>query len=325
MSSSSTASRLEALQGLIGAKSAVRGFSRPDSGAHAVLLYGLEGSGKRTLARELARAWLCKANTGEGACGVCQACQAFDRGNLSDFLKIVPEGKSGIIKLGQITEGDQPGDRAFVPLRSFLRTGPLLAKAKVVLIEQADRMNASAANALLKTLEEPEDYGKLILTTDSVGGVLPTILSRCVAVSCDLPVDRDPDVSEEAWALARGAPGKAKAIAANWDAYRDLLGLVDTLLTAKPHLALALSERFQEIAEKLEEDENAQKRQEQSEGLRALAEALRYRGAPPAWIHRVVRAHAWVSGNTNAPLVFDALFVNLLQSPSAGTEDAARR
>jgi hypothetical protein len=39
----------------------------------------------------------------------------------------------------------------------------------------------------------------------------------------------------------------------------------------------------------------------------------------------VVRAHAWVSGNTNAPLVCDALFVNLLQSPSTGTEDAVRR
>ena len=182
-----TLRRLEALQGLEGAKRLVLGLATGASGVHAVLLYGAPGGGTTALAGVLAQAWLCTQPGPAGACGVCQSCRAFEREKNADLLDLRPEGKSRILKLGAIVSQNPADDDYPTPLKPFFRTGTLYARHKVAVLHDAERMNGAASNALLKTLEEPHPHAKLILTTTSVGTLLPTIRSRCLAVACALP------------------------------------------------------------------------------------------------------------------------------------------
>ena len=100
-----TIERLDGLIGLEHAKALVRRLSVGDSKSHAVLFYGPDGAGKTQLAGILAQAWLCKAPTSEGACGICGSCQASIRGNHPDLLIIEPLPPSHIIRLAAVTGG----------------------------------------------------------------------------------------------------------------------------------------------------------------------------------------------------------------------------
>lgn len=98
-----------------------------------------------------------------------------------DFRLLAPE--QGVIPVDEVRR-----------LTAFAQRAPQLASAKVALIEDADRMNLNAANALLKSLEEPPADTYLILTSQRVGALLPTVRSRCQKVV----VDRD-IAAAEAW------------------------------------------------------------------------------------------------------------------------------
>jgi len=298
----------------------VRQLAIGEAGVHAVLLYGPTGSGKGELATALAQAWLCRQPTAEGADGECRACGAFERGNSSDFLRISPGGKSNLIRLASINPvhpDPRPEEEQTVPLKEFFRTSPLMSRHKVALIENAHRMNADASNALLKTLEEPHPHAKIVMTTDSVGGVLPTILSRCLAVACELPTEEElrrqfPEATEDDLRLSEGAPGRLRQILDRKDRYRRLADFARRLPHRKPGEALAVGDEFRAICEGLDAGGGA--RNANAEGLDLLAAFLaREPSADPRWTHLTIEAHRRILQNGSPGIVFDSLFSSMLR------------
>ncbi len=141
--------------------------------AHAYLFAGPDGIGKRLMAMALARAIVCEEQRG---CGNCLACRKIDHQNHPDLHILEPDGKA--IKIEQI--------RAF---QRELNFKPLEAPRKICIIEQADTMTVGAANALLKTLEEPRGDTLLVLLSSQPNRLLETIRSRCQP----LPFNRHPN------------------------------------------------------------------------------------------------------------------------------------
>lgn len=141
--------------------------------AHAYLFSGPEGVGKRLMALALARAIVCSEQRG---CGNCLPCRKIDHQNHPDLHILEPDGNS--IKIEQV--------RSF---QKDLNLKPLEAPRKICLIKQADSMTIGAANALLKTLEEPRGDTLLILLTAQPNKLLATIRSRCQP----LPFTRHPN------------------------------------------------------------------------------------------------------------------------------------
>lgn len=131
--------------------------------AHAYLFEGPEGIGKRLMALALARALLCKTGTG---CGDCPPCRKVDHNNHPDIHLLDAEG--AVIKIDQV--------RA---LQQELALRPLEGRYKLCLIDGAEKFNPAAANALLKTLEEPQPNTVIILLSSHPESLLTTIRSRC--------------------------------------------------------------------------------------------------------------------------------------------------
>ncbi|HVT13959.1 MAG TPA: hypothetical protein VHE55_16975 [Fimbriimonadaceae bacterium] len=309
--SSSTASELAELPGLESAKRVVLGLIS-GSAVQAVLFYGMRGSGKNRLAQILAKAWLCRQPTKEGACGECQACLAFDRKRSADYLEIEPVGASRIIRLGAISPTSPEDDDYPIPAQMFLRTPPLAARSRVVSISEAERLNPRAANSLLKTLEEPPPYARFILLTESVGAILPTVLSRCLAVACEVPAGL---VGFEDWALsvAGGAPGRARELQDHAAIYRRIYEFAVSLPRRSPAEALLAAEQFTALADSLQAARKLAARAADAEALQVLAAA--YRALPdarPAALQAMTETHRRILGNANAGSAFDALFATVV-------------
>jgi DNA polymerase-3 subunit delta' len=144
--------------------------------AHASLLFGEQGLGKRTFAFAAARLLLCDQPSDSSPCGSCPNCRFSANDNHPDLLRVAPEDGSKILKVDQV--------RA---LGAFTDKTAHSAGRKVVIIEQSDSLNINAANALLKTLEEPAGDTVLLLLSDKPGSLMPTIRSRCQRVSFVTP------------------------------------------------------------------------------------------------------------------------------------------
>lgn len=181
---------------------------------HALLLTGPAGMGKRLFGEALAQALLCESRQEGGGCGACRGCHLLATGSHPDFLRIEPEEEGKEIGISRIRDAAE-----FQALKA--QFGPY----KVLLLHPADRLTANAANALLKTLEEPTAGTVLILVTDRGNALLPTIRSRCQSIAFRPELVR-PEV--EAWlqprlpdssslplllTLADGAPFQAIAFA----------------------------------------------------------------------------------------------------------------
>jgi len=143
--------------------------------AHAYLLSGPSGVGKERLALFLSKILLCDVPDIEKdpplPCGKCPGCRKVDRAIHPDLAIVRPDG--AMIKIQQIRE-----------LQRRLAYPPLEARRRVCVIAQAERMNPEAANALLKTLEEPTPGTHHLLTASSAGNLLPTVVSRCQTLRC---------------------------------------------------------------------------------------------------------------------------------------------
>lgn len=131
--------------------------------AHAYLFEGPDGIGKKMMARAFARVLFCQNGTG---CGECPACLKVDNHNHPDMHLLEADGAA--LKIAQIRS-----------LQQELSLRPLEGNYKVCLIDGAEHFTNGAANALLKTLEEPQPGTLIILLTSQPERLLPTIRSRC--------------------------------------------------------------------------------------------------------------------------------------------------
>ena len=160
---------------------------------HALLLQGPSGLGQYTLGLELARAWLCEAPQAQGACGQCPSCHAIAVRTHADLCVLMPE--TTMMALGwPLSEKAQQDidDKKRKPSKEirvealrdaveFAQRTSSRGRGKVVLVYPAERMNTIAANALLKTLEEPVGEVRFLLASEAAHQLLPTIRSRCLS------------------------------------------------------------------------------------------------------------------------------------------------
>lgn len=142
---------------------------------HAILLNGLEGIGKFDFAYNFAQNLLCQ-HSDEDNCGNCNSCKLLQAGNHPDLFIIQPEPKAKNIKIDQIR--DLIGD---------LNNTAQQCGRIVVVINHADLLNTAAANALLKTLEEPAVNVFIILTAHNLSALPATIRSRCQIINMPTP------------------------------------------------------------------------------------------------------------------------------------------
>jgi len=194
---------------------------------HALLLQGPSGLGQYTLGLELARAWLCEAPQAQGACGQCPSCHAIAVRTHADLCVLMPE--TVMMALGwPLSEKAQQDidDKKRKPSKEirvdalrdaveFAQRTSARGRGKVVLVYPAERMNAIAANALLKTLEEPVGQVRFILASEAAHQLLPTIRSRCLSHTLAWPAPQEAQAwlsdqmpAEDAQVLLRAAGGR---------------------------------------------------------------------------------------------------------------------
>jgi DNA polymerase III subunit delta' len=149
---------------------------------HAYLITGPEHIGKTTLARTFAQALNCEKPAANRPCGACRSCRLIAQDHHPDVHLLLPEvsgrGKP-LIKVDQIRE-----------LQRHLQLSTLEGRYRVAILKQFDAANPSAANAFLKTLEEPPPSVVLLLTAADADSLLPTISSRCRTINLR-PMDRE--------------------------------------------------------------------------------------------------------------------------------------
>ncbi len=137
--------------------------------SHAYLFTGPSGVGRRTLALRFAQALLCPSPLSPGEpCGQCRTCRQIEAMQYPDLTPVQAEKEGGVLKVEQVRE-----------VRQLLSLKPYQGRYRVALFLRFEEANASAANALLKTLEEAPQHALLLLTADTPESLLPTIVSRC--------------------------------------------------------------------------------------------------------------------------------------------------
>jgi DNA polymerase-3 subunit delta' len=158
-------------------------LARGDRLPHALLLRGREGIGKLAFAEAVVRALLCESpQAGGRACGQCAACAWMEQGSHPDFRRLVPESVTEAVEAEQRGE-KKPSEQIRIEqvreIGDFIVLTSHRGGAKVVLIHPAEALNANAANALLKNLEEPPPRTTFLLVAHRWHQLLPTIRSRC--------------------------------------------------------------------------------------------------------------------------------------------------
>ncbi len=133
--------------------------------SHSYLFIGIEGIGKKMIAKEFAKMLLC-TDINKG-CNKCKSCIEFETNNNPDFKIIEPDGNS--LKIEQIRE-----------FQAKVYEKPIISTRKVYIIDDSDKMTIEAQNCLLKTLEEPPEYVTIILIGSNENSFLSTIKSRCM-------------------------------------------------------------------------------------------------------------------------------------------------
>ncbi|MBK9116238.1 MAG: DNA polymerase III subunit delta' [Betaproteobacteria bacterium] len=174
---------------------------------HALLVAGPRGIGKRTLALEFARSLLCEAPAADGlACGACASCGYVAAGQHPDLQVVEP---FTVDDDGEVKALDAiPVDRIRALIDWALLSGHR-GRAKVAVVVPAEALNAAAANALLKTLEEPPAGTFLLLVSHQPGRVPATLRSRCRRFPAPQP---DGDAALH-WLEAQGVPDPAAVLA----------------------------------------------------------------------------------------------------------------
>lgn len=212
---------------------------------HALLFAGPDGVGKRTFALELAKAVTCARPTDGDACGTCESCRRADAGEHADIRVYVPDGT--FHKIAQMRE-----------LAREAQYRPFENRRRVLVVDAAHKMRDEAANAILKTLEEPPPSTLIILVTDQPYALLGTIRSRCQIMRF-APIEPDAierflsaryrRPADETRLLSRVAAGRiGRALSLDLSVYRDrrkeMLGLVEILASGGDRLRLMKAAQF---------------------------------------------------------------------------------
>jgi DNA polymerase-3 subunit delta' len=217
--------------------------------SHALLVQGPAGVGQLELAVKLAQSWLCEASApGAPACGQCASCRLFASGTHPDFQLLLPEAleersrealglpyEEPDAKAGKAKPSREIKVEAVRRLLSFAQATSARGRAKAVVIFPAEALNGVAANALLKTLEEPSGLLRFALATHDSASLLPTIRSRCQPLPLPLPAHD----AALAWLAAMGVDGADGLLAATGGRPQQALawfnaGLTDAAWQALP-------------------------------------------------------------------------------------------
>ena len=200
--------------------------------SHAYILSGEEGSGRSSLAFCFAKTLQCEEG-GTDSCDNCTSCHQMDTGNHPDVI-FVSHAKPNLISVDEIRE----------QVVNSMDIKPYSSRYKIFIIKDCEKMNDQAQNALLKTIEEPPEYGIIILITNNPDKLLPTIRSRCIEIATK-PV-REKDIkdyltntcgidserAEFAIEYAQGNLGKAISLATN----EEYQGLINSVIELETHI-----------------------------------------------------------------------------------------
>jgi DNA polymerase-3 subunit delta' len=191
--------------------------------SHAYIFEGPKGSGKRDLASAFAKSLQCEAN-GDQACGECISCRVFESGNHPDIIYVAPAGGTKSIGVDDVRE----------QVNRNMGIKPFKYRYKIFFVDNASTMTPAAQNAMLKNVEEPEEYGIFLFMADNLAAFLPTVLSRCVVYKLrpladsaiekqliDLGTDREK--ARLAACFAQGNLGRAKEITSS-EAFMEMRG-----------------------------------------------------------------------------------------------------
>ena len=200
---------------------AVAAMVRGQASPHAILLVGPTGVGKTTLALDLAAGLLCEAEAKARPCRECRSCRMVEHDGHPDLHRLAPVGPGRQVGIG----GPEARYRGVRDVIAELALMPVEGRARVAIIEGAERMNEDAQSALLKTLEEPPAGVVIVLCADQETRLLPTVRSRCARIRLGLLGPRDieaivadhdladPPLAARLGRLAAGRPGLALAYA----------------------------------------------------------------------------------------------------------------
>ena len=233
----------------------LRQIARKGQVSHSYILNGSEGTGKRLIADWFARLLQCTGE--EKPCGRCFSCLQAISGSHPDIIHVGHE-KPNLISVDDVRTGINQS----MPVR------PYNSPYKIYIVDEAEKMNVQAQNALLKTIEEPPEYGIILLLTTNAAGFLPTILSRCVRLDvkplsdklvAEILKDRGiPDTDAVRIArLSGGSAGQAIAMSAS-DIFREMSSAVFDMLRNLDRLTLRDIHAFlAEIGKYKQETQNA--------------------------------------------------------------------
>lgn len=201
--------------------------------SHAYIMEGDKGSGKKLLADAFAKILQCEGRESTGsveACGKCESCIQMEHHDHPDVIWVSHE-KPSVISVGEIRE----------QIVNTVDIMPYKGPYKIYIVDEAEKMNATAQNAILKTIEEPPEYAVIFLLTTNRGAFLDTILSRCILLatrpvpgaSVEKYLMEKCNVSKEEAEFAAGFSlgniGKAEAIVSS-EEFRDLKDLTLSIL-----------------------------------------------------------------------------------------------
>jgi len=171
---------MQGFSDILGQEAIIRHFTGAMAGgnlSHAYIFSGDEGSGKHLVANRVASALLCTGEN-ERPCGACPSCMQAMAGTNPDIIHVTHEKQN--ILVDDIRE----------QINKDVAIKPYNGNYKIYIIDEAEKMNEQAQNALLKTLEEPPSYVIIMLLATTTGNFLPTIMSRCLELTLR-PVHRD--------------------------------------------------------------------------------------------------------------------------------------
>ncbi len=219
-------------KGIVGHEDIIRHFKSSielDKVSHAYIINGEVDSGKKMLAKAFATTLQCEQGEVD-PCNRCKSCLQAESGNHPDIITVTHE-KPNIISVDEIRE----------QVLDSICIKPYRSKYKIYIIPEAQLMNVQAQNALLKTIEEPPEYGIIILLTSNLDKILPTVLSRCMVLNTKPVRERDmlehlvkhlglsEDKAYFCLDFAQGNLGKAIKLATN-DEYVQVINAVVSVL-----------------------------------------------------------------------------------------------